>query len=109
MILALDRSKPYSEVHGLPGAMFEQAGVLFKFNGAPAVDVAPFVEESIISEPYEINPPEVSCIEQPSIPSDGKTMEDMHWQHLRMLVESFGGTWSNRHDAIAFMNGKKGE
>lgn len=103
----LDKSRPFAEVHGLPGVCYEQDGVTFNRAGIPAVGV-PYVEE--------IQPPEdksvVHSVEyQASPPQDeageGSTIEKMHWKHLKTLVESYGGEWTNRQDAIIFL--KKGE
>lgn len=105
----LDRNRPFAEICGLPGAAFEQDGIMFRNNGSVAADVAPIIEEIWVSEP-ELNPPSISCIEMPSNPidhSDGQSLEDMHWRKLKALVEVYGGTWVNRAEAILFI--KKGE
>lgn len=109
MPLKLDKTKPYAEVCGLPGAVFEQNGVMFKTDGSVANDTAPIIEEIYVSEP-ELNPPSVSCIEQQSNPVDhynGQALEDLHWRKLKAIVEVYGGTWTNRADAIVFI--KKGD
>lgn len=105
--MSLDFSKPYAEVHGLPGAVFEQGGLYFKADGQPAGELREFVEEVIIRD--DSVPPPIACYEQSTAPveaEDGKTMETMHWKHLKALVESFGGEWTNKEDAINFMKGK---
>jgi len=103
----LDRSRPFAEVHGLPGAVFEQDGKYFRGDGSEAMDAHPYEEESA-EKPEEYIPP-VTCIEQPSLPienEDGRNLEDMHWRHLKALVESFGGEYSDKKGAIEFMKGK---
>lgn len=112
MLRTLDKTRPFAELLGLPGAAYEQDGVKFKPDGTEALpsDLAPIVDEIIIKEKYEINPPSVSCIEMPSEPVDtynGRTIEDMHWKQLKALVESYGGAYTDRMSAISFMRGKK--
>ncbi len=107
--MPLDRSRPYAEVCGLPGAAFEQDGIMYKHDGSLATPEH-IVEEP---EPYngpEINPPSVSCIEAQSPPvdvKDGQVLDDMHWRKLKILVESFDGTWTTRENAIKFIRGRK--
>lgn len=102
----LDRSRPYAEIHGLPGALYTQDGFNFRHDGREALDISPIVEEPPAYSGPEINPPAVSCIEQPT-DCDGsekeKPLEEMHWRHLKALVESYGGEWTNRAEAIAFL------
>lgn len=103
--MPLDRSRPHAEVCGLPGAAFEQDGVMYKSDGSLA-DPAPIVEESLPYSGLEINPPSVSCIEMQSTPqdiNDGQSLEEMHWRKLKILVENYGGEWSTREAAINFI------
>ncbi len=102
----LDVTKPYAEICGLPGATYEQDGIRFKPDGTEAIDVEPIIEEIWISEKEE-NPPSVSCIEMPSSPPEaGKTLDDMHWKHLKAMVEAYGGEWKGRAEGIAFIRGR---
>lgn len=105
----LDRSRPYAEVHGLPGAYWSQDGINYRFDGEEALDLAPIVEE-IPDETEEIIPA-VCCIEVQSLPSEanteGRMVEDMPSRYLKALVESYGEVWTNRKDAIKLMKGKK--
>lgn len=32
----------------------------------------------------------------------------MHWQQLKVLVESYGGSWSGKEDAVQFLHGRAG-
>lgn len=104
----LDRSRPYGEVYGLPGAVFEQDGKYFRSDGNEALHTNPIEEEKAsIQEEYI---PSVTCVEQPSLPEEienGRNLEDMHWRHLKALIESFGGEWTNRRDGLEFMKGKQ--
>lgn len=107
MPITLDKSRPYAEIHGLPGVAYEQDGITFNRAGLAALEVL-YVEE--------IRLPEDKTIlhfteEQQSPPQDetsgGNSVETMHWKHLKTLVESYGGEWTNRQEAILFL--KKGE
>lgn len=105
--MALDFSKPYGEVHGLPGAMYEQGGQYFRGDGSPATAINPYKEESVV--PDDSVPPPVACYEQPTVPQEVSAdtgIEGMHWKHLKALVESYGGQWTDKKTAVAFMRGK---
>lgn len=102
----LDFSRSYAEICGLPGAAYSQDGINFKPDGTEALDTAPIIEEVWVSEKEE-NPPAVTCIEVASPPPEqSKTIEDMHWRHLKALVESYGGEWKGRAEGIEFIRGK---
>lgn len=111
---ALDQSKPYAEVHGLLGAMYEQDGLLFKGNGMEALSGD--VEQMLVEMPPEVidDPlPYNCCVEQssevsvpPLTQSEGRNLDDMHWRHLKALVEVYGEVWENKEKAIAFLRGK---
>lgn len=115
MARVLDQSKPYGEIHGAIGAMFEQDGVLFKSNG---MEVFSGEVEHIIDEIAEKDTneplPYVFCVEQKSETSDpietnlggARDLDTMHWRHLKALVEVYGGTWENKEKAMAFLKGK---
>lgn len=113
MVRLLDQSRAFSEVHGLPGAAFEQDGVLFKGNGSVADSVEHIVEDMPELEIENLTP-YIFCIEQKSESSDpiiahaenGKNLHNMHWKHLKALVEIYGGIWENKERAIAFLEGK---
>ena len=84
----LDFSSPYSEVFGVEGARFLQDGRLFRGNGREVGDnsIEPILDDK----------------REPSDPSQ------MHWRSLKVLVESFGGTFTNKADAIKFLGGANG-
>lgn len=106
--MSLDFSKPYAEVHGLPGAMYEQGGMYFRGDGNLATMLNPYKEE--IALPDDSVPPPIACYEQSSAPQDVATdtgIDNMHWKHLKALVESYGGQWTDKKAAIAFMKGKE--
>lgn len=109
MLHALDRNRPYAEVHGLPGAYWSQDGINFKYDGSEALDVSPIVEELPIEQEEII--PAVCCIEMPSLPAEvnttGRNIEDMPSRHLKALVESYGEQFTTRKEAIKLMKGKK--
>lgn len=102
----LDFSRPYSEVYGLPGAVYEQDGFNFKSDGTEFKEQHEEEENIIITEDVV---PSVTCVEvhsEPVIESSDRNLEDMHWRHLKALVESFGGEWTNKQQALDFMKGK---
>lgn len=94
-------SKPYVEVCGLPGAVYEQDGLMFKSDGSPALDTQPIVEEilSQVEEIIPINP--LAETKDPEVKSQNP--KDLHWKHLKVLVESYGGTWTNKENALEFL------
>lgn len=109
----LDQDRPYAEVHGLPGAMYEQDGIMFNGSGSESVSVEHIIDEiklKAISDPIPYN----CCIEQSSESSNishieesqGRDLENMHWRHLKALVEVYGESWENKEKAIAFLKGK---
>lgn len=104
--MRLDLSKPYAEVHGGLGVAYEQNGVFFKGTGESVEQLQEIPEE----KPVEDNTiqPCVCVEEQQTLPieSTARDLQDMHWRHLKALVESFGGEWTTRLDAIKFMEGK---
>lgn len=106
----MDFNKPYGEVYGLPGAVYEQGGHYFRSDGKEAIDAKPIEDNEPASEAEDILPP-VCCIEQPTVPFESTTgghhVEDMPSKLLRAMVENYGGEWTNRKAAIAFMKGKK--
>jgi hypothetical protein len=105
---ALDTSRPYAEVHGLPGAKYEQDGTMFNGEGKPVneKDVKPYVDEP--PPPKDDAPlPYCTLEEQTSTEARPANMDGMSNSHLKALVETFGGTWTNRHDAMAYLKGKK--
>lgn len=109
----LDQSKPYAEVHGLPGAMYEQNGALFKGNGMEAFpsDVEHIIDDIAIEDSNDPLP-YLCCVEQSSESpvivhaEEGRDLGNMHWRHLKALVEVYGETWENKEKAIAFLKGK---
>lgn len=107
----LDKSRPYAEVYGLSGVAYEQDGLTFNRSGKLSLPIS-HTEEVIPKEDKSL-PPSYFTEEQPSPPqqdeiSGGTSIETMHWKHLKTLVESYGGEWNNRQEAIVFLKrGKK--
>lgn len=58
--MKLDRSKPFGTVHGVSGASYEQAGVLFDHEGVQIVG-----DEPVAADPVE---PEVVVKKKPGRP-----------------------------------------
>ncbi len=94
MTATLDRSQPYGEVIGLLGVRYEQGGHYFNPRGA---------EVGQNGHPLETSSP-ISVHGSPEAKSNG--LEGKHWRELKALVETFGGEWSNKAGAIAFLRGR---
>jgi hypothetical protein len=104
----LDRSRPFGEVHGLGGAVYEQDGQYFNAAGNPAVIRSIEDEPEII--PEDIFIPGPTCIEQATLPPEkenGRAIEDMSPSHLKALGEVYGEKWTNRNQVLKLTKGKK--
>lgn len=105
----MDFSRSYAEVYGLPGAVFEQDGIRFRRDGTEAMDIEPVVEEDNRKTPDDILP--ACTLTETQTPPAGdvsnKPAAEMHWRQLKTLVEAYGGIWTNKEDALAFLKGKK--
>ncbi len=89
----LNRGEPYAQVAGIPGVAWQQGGRLFNPAGVE-VDENGDVLEGAREEPEPIEASD-----------DDVPLEDKHWKHLKALVEMYGGTWTNRAEAIAYLKG----
>lgn len=103
--MKLDYSRPYAEVYGLPGVAFEQGGQYFNAIG---IHAQPVIEAEEIPPPVDNEPlPYCTLIEQASEPVAPSTLDTMHWRHLKALVESYGGAYTNKEEALSFLKGTK--
>ena len=84
----LNRSAPYGQVYGMAGVSFEQNGRLFDFGGFPV----------------DGNGNRVEAVQE-AAPSPG--IEGMHWKQLKVMVEQYGGEFTTREAAIAFLRGPR--
>lgn len=119
----LDRSRPYAEVYGLPGAKYEQDDILFLPSGleAQAHNLSPVIDDDPPVNPEDDNdigvgpatvvkcPADCKCktcvpeenkanapaleVRMPSISNIADDYENMHWTQLRKTLEMFGGEW----------------
>ena len=97
----LDRTIPYNTVMSMQhGKLYEQSGVLFKKNGKQLG--------------AEDNAPIDSCAPDPQYlrlrtrdKSATHTVDywSMHWTELKALVESFGGEYKCKDQAINYLEG----
>lgn len=102
----IDFSKPFQEVHGLPGAKYEQGGVFFDGNGQPSASLQPYEDET--PPPDDSSPlPYCTIEEQTSKDAAPVKLHAMTNGYLKAMVETYGGTFTNRQDAIAYLKGKR--
>lgn len=107
----LDRSRDYAEVIGVPGVLFSQDGYMFN-GGGEAINPAGMdsVGEKEVDPTSDDNSPIHVAYEQnehKKEDNDNNKIEQMHWHKLKILVESYGGIWSDRATAIKFLKGGK--
>lgn len=104
----LDRSRPYGVITGLLGARFEQDNFLFNSAGSEVApentieDIQPEIQPDI-EDAVDIKP---AAVAETRPEKEIKSFEDMHWKHLKPLVESYGGEWTTKDDAIKFLRGR---
>lgn len=94
--MRLDLTRPYAEVIGLPGVCYEQDGHCFNRVGnevdqcgRPVLAPEPSHAEAVLAEVGE------------------RPYEAMHWKQLKVLVETFGGVWTDKEGAIRFLRGQQ--
>lgn len=114
-----DPAKPFAEVFqaGRP-PLYEQDGRLFDRGGKPLPSELPEVQIEDAAPPAD----EQEAGELPSFTivrgNDGEGealpakpdeefpgLDKMHWTHLKVMVEQYGGTWTNKRDALKFLKG----
>lgn len=95
MVPRLDRTRPFDLVYSSDfGLRLAQDGKVFLPNGCEVG-----VEDTLPRDrPYD--PFEGSITTH--VVSD---IEHMQWQQLRVLVESYGGVWKNKDEALMFLKG----
>lgn len=99
--MRLDRTRPYDEVFGPGGVALHQDGRLFNMAGFS-------LDEPIPKNAAELLEEEAAAVTEE--PSEGDaahgvpgSLNDQHWRTLKALVEAYGGTWTNKADAIRFL------
>lgn len=106
--MRFNKALPYSSVGGCPGVSFLQNGLYFS-QGGDEVEIVHVddgeggkmpVGRVKIDATDDLMPPLENMPVDTLQPQDPETM---HWRHLKVLVEQYGGTWTNRADAIAFL------
>lgn len=93
----LDKSEPHSIVIGLPGVVFEQDGRYYRHNGDEVSEDGALLAVSDIVLPEQIAP----VLAEEAAPA--RRRGPVPNAELKQLVEQFGGTWTDRTDAIAFL------
>lgn len=105
----LNRARPYASVYGQPGALFEQDGVLFNAGGEPVIESTLIPCEDAPEPPaIETYEPLVLTVVVDDKPTHEETpdLSSKHWKHLKVMVEAYGGEWTNKEDAVLFLKGK---
>lgn len=107
----LDTGRPYGHVYGLIGVQYEQDGINFNAGGD---EVMPAQIEHIDDErtppsPRDDTPifPATVMDSPPPVEEPNAALEGRHWKHLKVMVETYGGEWTTKEDAINFLRGKK--
>lgn len=104
----LNQLRPYGQVYGRGGVAFEQDGKFFNalgeeihlgFISPPEEAPAPESDPNVVPKMYEAESPPADKVHEE------RSIEGMHWRHLKVLVESCGGKWTNRQDALVFLKG----
>jgi len=109
-----DRNAPFESVGGAPGVAYSQNGRYFN-NGGYEVEIVKVGEGD--------NQRSIGCVKADATPALTADEEDeyrastdqdvppsqMHWRKLKAVVEQFGHKWTNREDAIAFLEGNNKE
>lgn len=86
--MRLDQSLPYAEVHGGSCVLYEQNGRMFLPSGR------------------EVGAPDDASDDvETEAPAGASDYQAMHWKHLKAAVEAYGGVWTNKEAAIAFLRG----
>ena len=95
--MRFDPSQPYAELIGVPGVAYEQSGRRFTPGGREVLLSFGEDGEAVVT-PGEAD-------EAPLPPAGQKDYADLHWRALKALVEAAGGEWTNKEDALRFLNG----
>lgn len=105
-----DKNAPYENVGGAPGAAYLQSGHYFNA-GFQEVELYEAGEgdsrRTLGRLKKDAGPPltveeleeHENSVDVPIEPGQ------MHWQHLKKVVEQYGGVWTNRAAALAFLAG----
>lgn len=108
--MRLNRALPYDTVGGCPGVAYLQNGLYFTAGGQEAEIIhvddgnggkMPLGRAKVGADDDLVPPLENMPVDHAK-PQDPKTL---HWRQLKALVEQYGGTWTNRDDALAFLSG----
>ncbi len=105
--MRFDPNEPFGEVFGIPGVKYTQHNRLYGLNGheVRVVDEPPDAESGEVrrhAEAIDLDDGEVLVKPEATSSND---FESMHWTALKAMVESYGGEWSNKADAIKFLRG----
>ena len=101
-----DPTEPYTEVHGLPGVAFTQADRLFNPGG---VEVTIHRWKDTDGEDH-VTPIEVAeSLKEPPPPkrvaNEVIAVRDLHHHTLAAMLRTYGETYINREQAIAYLEG----
>lgn len=88
--MKLDKSRPYGTVFGHADHRYVQDGKKFDSRGEEILPEVPFSPD------------------EPVILPDDEDLSRLHWRLLKSRVEAAGGTWTNKADAVAFLENLDG-
>lgn len=115
--MELDLNKPHATVFGMGGIQgYEQDGISYDANKKPipmaVVEVAaPESTEDVVvglgGDPAAAEEPAADTAESADpaalVGDSLAELNDMHWSHLKKMVEDRGGVWIDKHAAIEFL------
>lgn len=105
----LDESRPYATLLGPCGRAHTQDGLYFNMAGDqipepnldfPEEEPEPEIDPNIIPTVIEAQTP-------PAEEAKPESYDGMHWRKLQVLVEMWGGKYTDKKSAIEFLQGKK--
>ena len=108
--MILNRALPFDVVGGCPGVAYQQNGSYFN-NGGIEVEIVEVPNEDGTISPQgrvKVGATDDLMPTIENVPVDTKipqSPEIMHWRQLKCLVEQYGGTYTNRVDALMFLQG----
>jgi hypothetical protein len=109
----LNRDAPFDAIGGLPGAAYSQNGRLFNPAGfeVETYEVGEGDQKrTLCRAKQDANQNLTVDEEEDAKAADAPvTAASMHWRQLKALVESYGHKFTNRQDALRFLENREPE